>query len=317
MRRQFLIALLSCLGGAAFAQEPWPTKPLRMVVPAPVGLGPDIFARIYAEHLSKALGQAVFVDNRPGVSGVIGTESALRMADGHTIIYGFNQLVTINPLVFSKLPYNADTDLLPVAQTLTGTYVLVASPAFGPNTLAEMVALAGTKQDGLSYASYGPGSVPHLLFLLLQDAAAVQLVHVPYKQSALPDVIAGHVPMVFEPMASALPFVRSGKLKALAVTTAKRLSVLPEVATMSETIPGFGEVVGWQGVFMPKGTPGAVVDRLETELVRITRLPEVSGRIRDAGFEPSTVGAADLSGLIQHERAAWARAVKGKNIRLD
>lgn len=301
----------------ARAQAGYPSRPLRIVVPSAVGVAPDIMARLFAQKLSESLGQPVIVDAKPGASGIIGTDLALKgPADGYTLLYGYNQLVSLNPHLFSKLPYDAQRDMQPVTLLATGGYVLLADPAFPANNVSELIALARTKPRSINYASYGPGTFPHLVMELLASAGNIELTHIPYKNSPVPDLMAGQVQLAFEPNGSALPFVKSGKVKALGVSYGKRLPQLPEVPTLAETLPGV-EAVGWHGVWVPAGTPPPIVERLHRELVKILKSPEMSKRFTDLSFDIVGNSPAEMAAWIRKESEQWGRVIKAKKIQLD
>jgi len=314
---QILAAAVLLLASAAQAQSAWPTKPVRIIVPAPAGTAPDIFARVYAEHLGKSLGQPFVVDNRAGASGNIGAEAVAKAApDGYTLLYAYNQIFTMNPHLFGKLGYDPVKDLAPVAQTLATAYVVLGNNDLPATNFAGVLEYAKKNPGKLAYASYGPGTASHLVMELVQERTGTQFLHVPYKQGQVTDVIAGQVAMVVEPFASGLPMARAGKTKALAVTSPKRLPTLPEVQTLNESVKGL-DLVGWNAFWVTAGTPPEVITRLNAEIVRITRLPEVQKRITEASSEPTGTTAQELAAIIQRESAQWGEVIRAKNIRLD
>jgi tripartite-type tricarboxylate transporter receptor subunit TctC len=305
------------LAATAQAQGTWPTKPVRIIVPAPAGTAPDIFARVYAEQLGKSLGQPFVVDNRAGASGNIGAEAVAKATpDGYTLLYAYNQIFTMNPHLFGKLGYDPVKDLAPVAQTLATAYVVLGNNDRPAANFAGVLDYAKKNPGKLAYASYGPGTASHLVMELVQERTGTQFLHVPYKQGQVTDVIAGQVAMVVEPFASGLPMARAGKTKALAVTSAKRLPTLPEVQTLNESVKGL-DLVGWNAFWVTAGTPPEVIARLNAEIVRITRLPEVQKRITEASSEPTGTSAQELAAIIQRESAQWGEVIRAKNIRLD
>ncbi|VWX61184.1 putative exported protein [Burkholderiales bacterium 8X] len=313
-----LTALATNLPAAAQSNPAaYPTHSVRIVVPAPAGSGPDVMARLYAEQLGRSLGQPFVVENKAGASGNIGAEFVAKAApDGYTLFYAYNQIPTMNPHLFGKLNYDAIKDLAPITVTLSTAYVLLANNQFPAANLKETLAYAGKHPGKVTYASYGPGTASHLAFELIQDATQTQFMHVPYKQGQVTDVMGGQVAMVFEPFPSAVPFAKSGKVKALAVTSAQRLAALPDVPTMSEAVPGM-ELVGWQGVWAPAGTPEPIMTRLQAEFARITRTPEMQKRIQDFASEPVGNSSAEMAKMIQTEYGRWGSVIKAKNIRLD
>jgi tripartite-type tricarboxylate transporter receptor subunit TctC len=318
--RRFLVAVGSIAllaASAAQAQGAWPTKAVRIIVPAPPGTAPDIFARLYADQLSKSLGQPFVVDNRVGASGNIGADAAAKAApDGYTLFYAFNQIFTMNPHLFGKLSYDGVKDLTPVAQTLTTAYVILGNNDLPATDLAGVLDYAKKNPGKLAYASYGPGTASHLLMELIQERSGTYMLHVPYKQGAVTDVIGGQVAMVVEPFASGLPMARSGKAKALAVTSPKRLPSLPEVPALNEVVKGL-DLAGWNAFWVPAGTPADIVTRLNAEIVRITHLPEVKARIAELGSEATGTSGQEVAAMIQRESAQWKEIIRTRHIRLD
>jgi tripartite-type tricarboxylate transporter receptor subunit TctC len=311
------VALLVPMAMTVQAQNAYPNRPVKIIVPAPAGSSPDVMARLYAEQLGRNLGQPFVVENRAGASGNIGAEAVAKApADGYTLLYAYNQIPTMNPHLFGKLSYDAIKDLAPVTVTLSTAYVLLAYNQFPPNNLREAVAYARSNPGKVAYASYGPGTASHLAFELIQDATQAQFLHVPYKQGQVTDVMGGQVSMVFEPFPSAIQFAKSGKVKSLAVTSKKRLPALPDVPTMSEAIPGM-DLLGWQGVWATAGTPDAVVAKLQSEFRSITQTPEMQKRIADYASEPVGSTSAEMKDMIQTEYVRWGKLIKAKNIRLD
>ena len=232
---------------SAQAQAAYPSRVVRIIVPAPAGTGPDVMARLYAEHLGRSLGQSFVVEDRPGASGNLGADAVAHApADGYTLLYAYNQIPTMNPHLFSKLSYDPVKDLVPISQTLSTAYVLLGNNDLPAKDLAGIIDYARKNPGKLAYASYGPGTASHLVMELIQDSEKVQFLHVPYKQGQVTDVIGGQVAMVIEPFPSAIPMVKSGKVRALAVTTDKRIKELPDAPTMSEAIKGL-TLYGWQG----------------------------------------------------------------------
>lgn len=314
---KFLLALLLALAaGLAGAQDRWPAKPIRMVIPLPAGVAGDLYARIYANALSQSLGVPVNVDNKPGASGIIGTDVVAKSApDGYTILWGFPPLFSMNPFLFSKLPYS-EQDFVPIAHVYTGCFVLLASPNFPAKNVQQLVDYARANPGKVNFASYGPGSQPHLGMELIQQAADIRLVHVPYKNSPVSDLIAGQVQLLLEPSGSALPYVQSGRLRALAVTSPKRLDSLPDVPALSETLPGL-EIVGHAAIWAPAGIPPEAARRLGSEFVRISHLPDVAARIREGAFEPTGLPAEELAGIMRKETKLWGDIIKSRNLHLD
>lgn len=301
----------------AAADEAWPARTLRIVTPSPAGVGADAFARLYAEHLGKALGVAVIVENKPGAASTLGTDAVAKAApDGYTVLLTTSLPMTVAPHLLPKMPYKPATDFVPVAQLYRGGSFIVATSSFAGSSLPEVVAQAKQKPDAIPYASYGPGSTAHLGMEQLQDAAGIRLVHIPYKQSAMPDVMGGQVVLGFEPPVSAIPNIKTGRVKAIAYTGEKRSTALPDVPTVAETYPGF-EVFTWVGVWAPKGTPAPVLRRLEAAFNAATKLPELQKAIADAGNEPMSTTPAQMQANVDQESDRMAKLIKAKNLQLN
>jgi tripartite-type tricarboxylate transporter receptor subunit TctC len=313
-----LSAGLSASLAPAWAQPaPWPSRPIKIVTPTPAGVGSDVFARAYADKLGKVLKVPVIVENRPGALATIGTDAVAKAApDGYTILFSTSNPFTMAPFLLSKLPYDPQADLVPVTQALKGGSFIIANPTVPAKNLNELVALAKREPGKISFASYGSGSTAHLGFELLQDAAGVEMLHVPYKLSAMPDVIGGQVMLGFEPPISALPNIKSGRVKAIAYTGSKRSPAMPDVPTLAESYPGL-EVFTWLGFWLPAKTPANVVERFNREIRAITQSPELARLISDAGLEPMSTSPAETGAIVQREAEAMSRLIKAKGIRLD
>jgi len=315
-----LAAIAMLASGIASAQTvatPWPTKPVRIIVPAPAGSSPDVLARMFANEYQAALGQSFYVENKPGASGILGADAVAKAApDGTTVLFGFAPIAAINPFLFKSLPYNAERDLTPVSITNTGVYVLIANNDLPANNMAELIALARREPGKLNYASIGPGSVLHLGMLMLEGKTGIRMTHVPYRQSYVPDLLAGIVQLVMEPAGSAMPLVKTGKVKALGIGGSKRLEALPNVATIGETVPGM-HLTGWNAFWFPAKTPEGIVRKFEAEAVRVARLPHIGSRMRELGFEPAGTSGADMQQAIRVETRIWGDLIKANNLSLD
>jgi len=309
---------LTLAGAGAQAQSgAWPQRPIRIITPTPAGVGSDVFARAYAERLGQMLKTPVVVENRPGALAAIGTDAVAKAApDGYTILFSTSNPFTMTPFLLSKLPYNPQADLVPVTQALKGGSFIVANPSVPAKNLVELVALAKKEPGRVSFASYGSGSTAHLGFELLQDAAGIELLHVPYKQSAMPDVIAGQVMLGFEPPISALPNIRAGRIKPIAYTGSKRSAALPDVPTLAERYPGL-EVFTWLGFWLPAKTPPEIVDRFNREIRAATQSPELQRLIAEAGLEPMGTTPEETRAIVRREAEAMGKLIKAKNIRID
>ncbi len=297
----------------------YPNKPVRVIVPYPPGGPTDIVARVVFQQLSEATGQQFVIDNRPGAGGNIGAEAASRApADGYTLLVA-TTAHAINMTMFRNLNYDIVRSFDPVSLLTQGPLVLVAHPSFPANSVAELIALAKARPNTLSYASSGNGQSTHLSGELFNSMAGVKLSHVPYKGSApaLTDVISGQVPLMFDTMLSAMPFVAAGKLKALAVTSAQRAPTAPEVPTFAESgLPGY-ETFAWNGVVVPAGTPKAVVAKLNDELKKVLQLPQVKDKFAQQGFAASWNEPEAFGAFLRAEVAKWAKTVKAAGATLD
>jgi len=305
----------------AFAQ--YPNKPLRMVIPFAPGGASDFVGRILQPRLSELLGQQVVVENKPGASGNIGVQETARSApDGYTIFLGNVGSVAINPGVFPNLPVNPVKDLIAITQVVDVPGVLVAHPAFGPNNVKELVAYAKANPGKVNYASPGSGSQNRLeMENLRKSAGGIEMVHVPYKGGAGPAVsalVAGETHVMFVTASSAMPMVKAGRLKVLAVAAPKRLVQLPDAPTMQESgYPGF-ETGSWQGIFVPAGTPKEVVDKLYDAAIQTMKTPEVGQRLSNGGVEVVTSASPAAFGkFVADETARWGRAAKEAGATVD
>jgi tripartite-type tricarboxylate transporter receptor subunit TctC len=311
-----LIALLFFLSFPALSQT-YPAKPIRLVVTYPAGGGADAMARLLAPKLGEALGQPIVVENRGGGSGTIAADLVARASpDGYTLMLDATNHA-VNPSLFAKLPYDPEKAFAPVSLLALFPNMLVVHPAFPVNSVRQLIEKAKAEPGKLAFASSGNGSAQHLAAELFRQRAGLDMVHVPYKGGgpALIDVMAGQVPLYFGNMASALPHVKSGKLRALAVTGAKRSTAAPELPTIAESgLPGY-QVYEWNAVFAPAGTPPAIINRLQAEIAKAVIVPEVRDRMLALGGEIVASSPADLGAWVREQTASWARVVKAGNIK--
>ncbi len=317
MQRRLLAHLLGLfialsVPGVALAQA-YPTKTIRIVAPFAPGGGVDTVARLIADPLSKAMGQPVIVENRPGAAGTIGAALVAKARpDGHTLLLGTISTHGIAPSLYPGLPYNAQRDFAPISLLITQPNVLAVHPGLGVRSVADLIRLARSKPETIAYASSGSGTTQHLSAALFEAAARVRLVHVPYKGSApaLVDLLGGQVQLMFDNLPTALPHIKAGKLNALAVTSSARTPMLPAVPTMQEAgLTGYA-VTSWYALYAPAKTPPAVVRRLNAEVSKALALPAVSEQLRAQGFQPASGPAAALGELTRQEIAKWAQVVK-------
>ena len=322
LRVATLALLCVIVAGVATAQTPdagrFPAKSIRMIVPFPPSGSNDILARFLAQKLSERLPQQTVVDNRPGADGIIGTEIAARApADGHTLLI-VSTTYAMNPAVH-KLPYDPIKSLQPVAQIATGGNVIATHPTFPAKTVKDLIALAKAKPGQIRYATSGIGGFNHFGGELFNVMAGIKLAHIPYKGGgpAMIDVMSGQVEVLLSTLIQVLPHVRTGKLKALGIGTAKRFPLLPDVPTVSESgLPGY-DVAVWWGVLAPAGVPGAIVTRLNTEIGAILRDPEMAKRLIAEAAEPVIDTPEAFGKLIVNEIAKWSRIAKQAGIRSD
>lgn len=317
LARSLLVLLAGlCLGAQAQAPA-WPSKPITLVVPYAAGGFGDIRARKIGERLAKSLGVPVVVENRAGAGGVVGTHHLVKSApDGHTIGMGNLAPLAVNVSLMKKLPYDPARDVEPIILLERAPLILSASPAQGIASVKDLVARAKAAPGKLTYGSSGIGGAHHLSGAMFAHQAGVDMVHVPYKggAAAATDLLAGHIAVMFEMGYAAMPSIKAGKVKALAVSSRKRLAALPDVPTLDES--GFKdfESYNWQGIIAPKGTPPAVVARLSKELNDILQQPEMKEMFADTVSEPVGGTPAEFAAFIRSETAKWSAVVKTANI---
>lgn len=301
----------------AFA-ETYPARPIKLIVPTGAGSPPDIRARWLADKLRVALGQPVVVDNKPGAAGILGTDAAARSApDGYTLLMAHQGTLALNPHLYAHLPYDPLKDIVPVARLFVGA-MLLAVPAASPvNSVGDLMRLAKATPGQLTFGSSGVGSPPHMAGELFRKMAHVDVTHVPYKNmpAAQLDLIGGRIDYTFDALVVQLPQVQAGKLKAVAVTSAKRLAVLPDVPTMDESgVPGY-EFWSWIGVCAPAGTPRAIVLRLNTEIGRILLMPETRDWFAAQGSRVTVESPEEFGAFIKAEHARWGVVIREAGIK--
>jgi len=314
-----LVVTVALVAAGYAAAQAYPTKSIRLVAPSTPGDAPDVIARLIAERLSVALGQQVVVENRPGAGGVVGSEIVAKaVPDGYTLIMGNAGSHGINAAVYSKLPYDILKDFAPVSQIAIAPNIFVINPGLPVTTIQEFIAYAKARPGQLSYASGGNGSSSHMSMELLKSMAGIDVVHVPYKGStpALTDVISGQDAVMSVNMPPAVPHVKAGKLRALAVTTRTRTPSMPDLPTVAETLPGY-ETVAWFGVLAPAGTPRDVVNRLSAEIGRIARSPEMRERLAGMGAEPVGGTPEEFAAVMARDIAKWTELAKSVGIKID
>lgn len=306
------------MAGLVQAQS-WPTKPIKFIVPYPPGGGTDVIARIVQEPLAKELGQQVIIDNRGGAGGSIGSALAAQSpSDGYTVLFTLSSH-TINPSFYPRLPFDTEKDFSPVVTIASLPQILVANPNFPAKNVKEVIDMAKAKPGSVSYASVGNGSPGHLAGAMMATDAGVDMVHIPYRGGgpAITDVIAGQVPLLWVSIPAAAQFVKSGKVKALAVSTLKRSAVFPDVPTMSES--GFKdfEVDSWYAMFVPANTPKPIIERLNKAALKVLAQPEVKEKLLSQGAEAVGDSPNQLAAVVKKEIAKWKQVVKAANIKID
>jgi tripartite-type tricarboxylate transporter receptor subunit TctC len=316
-----LAAATLALGAApAAAQDAWPVKPIRLIVPFTPGGVTDTSARVVAEFLGRRLGQQVIVDNKPGASGNIGMALAKDAApDGYTLVLGFDGTMVINPHVFAKLPFDTLKDFTPIGKIGNATLILVAYPNGPVKKLADLVSVSKSTPGGLSFGTSGTGGTPHIAGELLKIRTGANLVHVPYKGGgqALTDVIGGNVPLVYTAVAGAHGFVKSGQVRALGVSSATRSPALPDVPTFAEAgVPDF-VVDSWVGLLAPARLPPAIATRLNTELNAVLADPEARDKLRTLGIEATPGSGAQFRDEMARDLARYGPVVKAAGIKLE
>ena len=300
--------------------QTYPSKSVRMVVPFAAGAGSnDIMARLIAQKLTETFGQQVVVDNRPGASGIIGTDIVAKaQPDGYTLLM-MSLTFTVNPSLFSKLPYDTIKDFIPVTMVASAPLMLVVNPSVPAKSVAEFIAYAKANPGKLNFGSGGPGTTPHLAGEMIKTMAGLQMTHIPYKGGApaLADLVGGQIQFMCENIPGTLPFAKAGKLRALAVTDLKRSPLLPELQTLDEAgLKGY-QIVGWNGLFVPAGTPQPIVNRLNAEVVKALALPDVKDRLATLGADAVGDTPQHFAVFIKAEIPKWAKVVKDAGLKIE
>ena len=324
MKRLIQIALAACLTfaalGGVFAQSNYPTKPIRLIVPFPPGGGTDILARLIGNKLTETAGWQIVVDNRGGAGGNIGLQAAAQAApDGYTMVMGQTSNLAINPSLYSKLPYDPVRDFVPVSLVSASPVVLVVSSKSPYKSLADFVAAAKAKPGQLTFGSPGNGTVSHLTGELFQRTAGIKFIHIPYKGAAqaLPDLLGGRIDLYAGSLETAMPHMKAGTIRALAVTSLQRASVAPEVPTVAESgYKGF-EATTWFGLLVAKGTPQPIVNRLTTEITKVLQLPDIKQRMASTGGLPVKTGPQEFAAVLKSDIQRWSRIVKESGVKVD
>ena len=317
---RLVAALLGIVFAMSAAAQPYPSKPVRVIVPFPPGQAADIFSRMVAERLSVKWGQGVAVDNRAGGGGIPGMMAGKQAAaDGYTLVVGTSGTLGVNPNIYASIPYDPLKDFAPASNIFIAPLVIVAHPSFNPSTVKDLVEAAKQQPARIHFASAGPGTAQHMTGELFKSRAGIDLVHVPYKGSGpgMTDLVGGQVPLMFDSLASALPHIKSGRIKILALTTAQRVPQMPEVPTVAESgYEGFSGV-GWSGFVLPAGTPREIVEKVSADTQAVLREPQTIERIVERGGVPDPTTPQQYAAFIRAEVAKWAEVARIAKVKLD
>ncbi len=317
---------LSSLGiSGASAQTnsgPYPNRPIKFIVPFPAGISPDVIARLISDRLSQSLGQAVIVDNKPGAGGMIGAEAAAQTpGDGYNIFFAVKSVMAIAPHVYTTAKYNPLKDFKSICQVLTVPHVITAAPNVPYNNLKELVEYAKKNPGKIDYASLGVGSQPHIAMEAWAQRLGIKLTHIPYKSNPAADVMSGVVSLSLEASTTAIPSIKAGKIKGIAISGSSRIDSLPDVPTVTEygnTLDVNGNIGNsWHGIFAPASTPDAVITKLNTEIVKIVKMPDVQERMRSLGLTPTGTPAAVLASAMSADYAFWGQLVRDLDIKVE
>ena len=314
-----VLLLASAVAWGAHAQERFPAKPITIVVPQAAGGANDAIARVLGQKLSQQLGQSVVTDNRPGAGGNVGPAYVARAKpDGYTLLVQADSAQVINPWLYKSTGFDPVKDFEPVAPLAHAGYVLTAHPSFAANNVKELIALAKANPGKYHIASAGNGTLNHLIGEMLGKAAGIELTHVPYKGSAAAatDVVGGQVPLSVQSLPSSIAFIKSGKLKVLGVVNEKRVAALPDAPTIGETLKGFGKTP-WYGMFAPAGTPKAIVDQLNAEVLKALDDKDVIDKLAGVGAEPFKGTPSQLGALVKSDLAQWKQVVQDTGAKVD
>ena len=310
-----LLALAAA--GAAQAQGAYPNRFVRLVVPFAAATSPDVVMRIASPHLSEIWGQPMIIENRAGASGNLGAQAVASAApDGYTVLYTVNSVICANPHMFSKMPFDPLKSFVPVSLIVNLGYVLVAKNALPAKNLQELIAMARAEPGKLTYSSAGAGVGTHIVMELFLGMTGTNMLHIPMTTPALNAVYSGETDLTMTPNTTGVPAAKSGKARALGVTLAKRLDSLPDVPAIGEVVPGYvGDA--WHGLFVPAGTPQAIVDKLAADFARVLAIPDVRKKLMDIGLEPVGNSPADFAAIVRNDYEKWGQVIRKAGIKLD
>ncbi|HEU5296596.1 MAG TPA: tripartite tricarboxylate transporter substrate binding protein [Burkholderiaceae bacterium] len=318
-RRHATVLLVALAGASGFAQDKYPSKPVTIIVPQAPGGANDAIARIVAQKLTEQTGQQFIVDNRPGAGGNLGTAAAAKAKnDGYTLLLNLSSAHVINPALYKSTGFDPVKDFEPITLAATAGYVLVANNNFPPKNVTELIAAAKAQPGKITIASAGNGTLNHLIGEMLGKAAGIDMLHVPYKgaSAAVTDLVGGQVQVSVQSLPSSISFIKSGKLKVLGVVNEKRVSALPDVPTIGETIKGFGSTP-WYGLFAPAGTPKALIAQLQAEVAKAVDSADAKDKLATVGCEPAKSSPEQLAALVKDELPKWAKIVKDSGATVD
>lgn len=316
-----LSALLFAAAAAPVGAQDFPSRPLRIIVPYPPGGGTDRVARIIGEKLAEQMSQPVVIDNRAGAGGVVGTEASARAApDGYTMVLGSTATHAVNPSLYSKPGYDPIADFVAISPLATTPAILVVNASLQVSSLQELLAMLRAPRPGVSmtFASAGAGSLQHMAGELFKSMTKADILHVPYKGAApaMTDLLAGHVTMAFDTMPSAMPHVRAGKLKALGISSPKRVPSLPDVPAIAEFVPGY-ELITWYGLLAPRGVPAPIVERLNGEVRKALESRDVADKLTQAGLDPMWSGSAEFSAMVRADVPRMRQLIQASGAKAD
>jgi len=318
-RATIALALATAFGASAFAQDKYPSKPVTVIVPQAAGGANDAIARVIAQKLTEQLGQSFIVDNRTGAGGNVGTVAAARAKpDGYTLMLTADSSMVINPALYKNTGFDPQKDFDPVGPVATAGYVLVANPSFPAKNVGDLIAMAKQQPGKINIGSAGNGTLNHLVGEMLGKATGIDLTHVPYKGSAaaVTDLVAGQVQVSVQSLPSSISFIKSGKIKVLGVVNPKRIPALPDAPTIGETVKGFG-ATPWYGMFVPHGTPKAIVNQLNAEIAKALESKDVQERLAGVGCEPFKSTPEQFATLVRDDLPRWAKVVKESGATID
>lgn len=300
----------------SLAQTRYPSRPVRLVVPFAAGTSPDVVARLWGERFAKSIGQAIVVENRPGAATIIAAQAvAGAPADGYTLFWTVNNTFSINPFVYRKLPYSIE-DFVPITRILSVPFVLLVSAASHLRTLEDLVRAAKTSPTGLTYASPGIGTSPHVVMARLLNVASVTMTHVPYKEHFIPDVIAQRIDAAFDATTTAIGYIQGGKVRPLAISSANRVDALKDIPVIGDTYPGFvGE--SWHGVFAPKGTPADIVNTIAKHSQGVVDAPDFRNTLASRGLVPVGSSPASFREFLLDDAKAWGQVIRANQITVE